>query len=67
MNIVAEINQVHTYAEIVAQIRKTTGRIYSEGHIGNVARGAAPLNDKLLYNLERSFPEFFVKAEVKAE
>ena len=63
MNIVAEINKVYTYAQIARRIEVITGRNYSEGHIGNVARGTSAINDRLMYNLERAFPEFFAKRQ----
>lgn len=58
-NIVRQINGLYTYAQIKSRIFETTGRTYSEAYIGNVARGFRPVNDKLLYSLERTFPEFF--------
>lgn len=60
MNIVEKLNEQYTYSQIAQRIQQTTGRCYSVGHLGNIARGSAPMNDKLMFNLMRSFPEFFL-------
>lgn len=63
MNIVRELSQAHSYAEIAQRIKVTTGRHYSAGHIGNVARGFRAVSDSLRYNLMQAYPEFFLQAE----
>jgi hypothetical protein len=60
-NPVTELNKQYTYAQIAQRIYQTTGRRYSEGHIGNVARGSKVLSDSLMYNLTRTFPEVFLE------
>ena len=59
MNIVNQINEQYTYAEIARRIKSTTGRNYHPQHIGNVARGFRAVSDGLMFNLTRAFPEFF--------
>jgi hypothetical protein len=60
MNLVVQLSQKYSYPQIVERIRATTGRRYSVGHIGNVARGSQRMSDSLEYNLLRAFPEFFL-------
>lgn len=48
-----------SYRQIAEDIRKTTGREYSYRYLGNVARGTVPVTDGLMYNLTRTYPNFF--------
>ena len=63
MNIVSDLNQQYTYAEIAERIRQKTGRGYHKNYLSNVSNGLKPVSDSLRYNLMQTFPDFFLKHE----
>lgn len=66
MNLLRELSKNHSYPEISARIEAVTGRKYTTGHLGNVARGNKPLNSVLRLHLKEAFPEKFLSTDSTA-